>query len=422
LINYYLYYNMQRLLHNYIHDYLGNIMKRASLYKLNKEKIAADQEFVEGRYALGYVNDIDNNPDRQNVVKNLQQDALHGVGKKRLWAKNALGYCLAKGIGVQKAKPETAVSFFREAYEGGYREAQYNLAYCLLNGIGVKAADPVEALNFFWLIAYEGHAESQAEIVKLAEQGNVQAQYFSGILFTKVNHIAPDPAKAAIFFGMAAKQGHAIALAELQAMVKQGNPEAEYAYGYCLAHGIGVQKDEVEAVTLLWKATNQGHAQAPAELRNLAEQGNAAAQYAYGACLVYGTGVQQDEAEGLKLLRLSADQGNAGAQCNLAHRYLYGTNGLQKDKAEGIRLYRAAAMKGLPVAQYNLGVCYEDGVGVAKDTVQAARWYGYAAENGYAKAQAALADIQGFKGAVRRPSASHVDSLNGAVNQQVHGR
>ena len=40
-----------------------------------------------------------------------------------------------------------------------------------------------------------------------------------------------------------------------------------------------------------------------------------------------------------------------------------------------------------PEAQYNLGVCYAKGQGVAKDEVEAVKWYRKAAEQNYAEAQ-----------------------------------
>ena len=48
---------------------------------------------------------------------------------------------------------------------------------------------------------------------------------------------------------------------------------------------------------------------------------------------------------------------------------------------------RKAAEQGLASAQNNLGVAYDNGEGVAKDLVEAVKWYGKAAEQGNAKAQ-----------------------------------
>ena len=44
--------------------------------------------------------------------------------------------------------------------------------------------------------------------------------------------------------------------------------------------------------------------------------------------------------------------------------------------------YRADAVKGVAVAQYNLAAMYESGLGVAKDLIEAYRWYSLAGETG----------------------------------------
>ena len=47
----------------------------------------------------------------------------------------------------------------------------------------------------------------------------------------------------------------------------------------------------------------------------------------------------------------------------------------------------------LAKTQYNLGGFYQDGVGVAKDTAEAAKWFRRAAEQGHAEAQYALGSL-----------------------------
>jgi len=66
--------------------------------------------------------------------------------------------------------------------------------------------------------------------------------------------------------------------------------------------------------------------------------------------------------------------------------YAYGL-GVAKDEVEAAKWYRKAAEQGLAVAQNNLGYCYDNGLGVAKDEVEAAKWYRKAAEQGEAIAQ-----------------------------------
>ena len=49
--------------------------------------------------------------------------------------------------------------------------------------------------------------------------------------------------------------------------------------------------------------------------------------------------------------------------------------------------YKASAEQGEAEAQFNLGWCYDDGRGVAKDYVEAVKWYRKAAEQFHAEAQ-----------------------------------
>ena len=59
---------------------------------------------------------------------------------------------------------------------------------------------------------------------------------------------------------------------------------------------------------------------------------------------------------------------------------------MAKDQVEAVKWYRKAAEQNVAVAQSNLGVCY-NGEGVAKDQVEAVKWYRKAAEQNYAEAQ-----------------------------------
>jgi len=58
-----------------------------------------------------------------------------------------------------------------------------------------------------------------------------------------------------------------------------------------------------------------------------------------------------------------------------------------KDEVEAVKWYRKAADQGYAAAQFNLGLMYEYGRGVAKDEVEAVKWYRKAADQGYAAAQ-----------------------------------
>ena len=113
-------------------------------------------------------------------------------------------------------------------------------------------------------------------------------------------------------------------------------------------------------------------AQAPdlEEMRALAEQGDANAQYALGFMYGTGRGVPEDDTEAVRLYRLAAEQGNVRAQFNLGYLYATGEGG-PEDAAEAVRWYRLAAEQGHANAQSNLGGAYALGRGVPEDYVLA---------------------------------------------------
>ena len=96
------------------------------------------------------------------------------------------------------------------------------------------------------------------------------------------------------------------------------------------------------------------------ELRALAEQGDAGAQFTLGLRCQFGLGVPEDNAEFVRWFRLAADQGHAGAQVNLWVLYANG-EGVPLDDAESVRWYRLAADQGHAGAQHYLGLFYGNG-------------------------------------------------------------
>ena len=74
-----------------------------------------------------------------------------------------------------------------------------------------------------------------------------------------------------------------------------------------------------------------------------------------------------------------AEQGDAIAQYNLALMYDNG-DGVEQNDAEAFRWYKKAAEQGHAIAQFNLGVMYDEGQGVNQDYAEAVRWYSKVAE------------------------------------------
>jgi TPR repeat protein len=137
------------------------------------------------------------------------------------------------------------------------------------------------------------------------------------------------------------------------------------------------------------------------EVKAKAEAGNAGSQVELGRRYEQGKGVAKDQAEAVKWFRKAAEQNFAKAQFNLGVCYAHGEGvakdeveaesarvfGMAKDPVEAVKWYRKAAEQNLAKAQYILGACYAHGEGVSEDHVEAVKWYRKAAEQNYATAQ-----------------------------------
>lgn len=80
----------------------------------------------------------------------------------------------------------------------------------------------------------------------------------------------------------------------------------------------------------------------------------------------------------LRELRPLAEQGHAQAQYKLGRMYRAGV-GVPRDAAEAANWTRRAAEQGDALAQYDLGIMYATGQGLAQDYVQAHLWFDLAA-------------------------------------------
>jgi uncharacterized protein len=104
------------------------------------------------------------------------------------------------------------------------------------------------------------------------------------------------------------------------------------------------------------------------EFSAAAEKGDANSQFNVGLMYEQGIGVGKDEKEAVAWYRKAAEQGNSNAQYNLAVLYENG-RGTKIDFAKALQWYRKAAIQGDELAVGNLGMLYVRGQGVTKDKV-----------------------------------------------------
>jgi TPR repeat protein len=106
------------------------------------------------------------------------------------------------------------------------------------------------------------------------------------------------------------------------------------------------------------------------EFRSAAEKGEADCQFNLALMYENGIGVTKDEKEAVVWYRKSAEQGNSNAQFNLGVLYENG-RGCAVDFAQANQWYRKAAVQGDALAIGNLGMLYLRGDGVKVDKIAA---------------------------------------------------
>lgn len=233
--------------------------------------------------------------------------------------------------------------------EKGEARAQFDLGFLYLFGDFYSHLKADQAKGMYWLR-------------KSLAQGDAQAQDLMGCLLHSGKFLAQDKVEAAKWFRKAAEQGDAYAQSNL---------------GYCYLKGEGVTKDAAEAVRWFRLAAKQGEVKAQRHLAGILEAGE---------------GVPMDCEEAAKWffnLALLAETDKPNHHF-LDYDYPHSERHVNNAEERPASVWRKAAEAGDHRAQYELGYCYEKGVGVGHDEVEAVKWYRRSAEGGYAPAQFVL--------------------------------
>jgi TPR repeat protein len=284
-----------------------------------------------------------------------------------------------------------AIECFQQALSVGNATAAVFLAIMHHNGIGCNV-DTSRSRDLCKQAVRMG-------VVQLSSNPNLPeialTQFAVGWMYMKGLGVEKDENEAVKCYRLAADQGHI---------------NAQFFLGICFQNDIGVEKDEKEAVKYFRLAADQGHTRAQFVLglflengigvekdekeavkyyRLAADQGHARAQVGLGFCFQNGIGVEKDENEAVKFFRLAADQSQTDAQFYLGI-CLHSGIGVEKNENEAVKYFRLAADQGQTDAQFYLGICLHGGTGVVKDEHGAVKYYRMAAEQGHTRAQFVL--------------------------------
>jgi TPR repeat protein len=131
----------------------------------------------------------------------------------------------------------------------------------------------------------------------------------------------------------------------------------------------------------------------------MAEEGDAIAQYSLGYLYSFNPEVRPDYVNALYWFKRAAEQADANllgstdafengsaAQCSVADMYERGL-GVEQDLTQARHWYVKAAALDNHIAQYQLGLMYKNGLGVAQDNAQALDWFYKSKRQHYLKAE-----------------------------------
>ncbi len=149
-------------------------------------------------------------------------------------------------------------------------------------------------------------------------------------------------------------------------LAEKGDAAAQYDMGVRLAEGRGVARDPAAAIGWYEKAAAQGLAQA---------------QYRLGAIFEKGSGAPRDLYKARDYYQKSALLGNIRAMHNLAVIEAEGVDG-KPDYASAAQWFHRAADYGVRDSQFNLAILYARGMGVKQDMAQSYVWFAAAAKQG----------------------------------------
>ena len=158
---------------------------------------------------------------------------------------------------------------------------------------------------------------------------------------------------------------------QLEQLADAGDAHAQYIIGTAYRDGGLLIPDTAKAQKFLECA---------------AKQEIDAAQYALGKLYLSDDADVHNPAKGIYWLKRSADNGNDYAAYRLGKEYLSGKNTV-KDAETAVSYLRQAANNGNAYAQYLLGKLTLMGEGVLKDTDAAYEWFAAARANGHAYAE-----------------------------------
>ncbi|KAH3768076.1 calmodulin-dependent protein kinase [Pelomyxa schiedti] len=285
-----------------------------------------------------------------------------------------LGQCYNVGVGVER-DIKKAVELFQRSVEGGCATAMYSLSEHYLKGDCVPR-DPVKAISLLqnsvemndrqglWRLGRcydtgEGVTKDVRKAVELYQRsvgrGCVLAMYNLSKHYMSGEGVTFDPEQAVSLLERASEHGYTPAMCKLAHYYKEGK---------------GVDVDIGRAISLLNKAADAGYIKAMNEL---------SVNYSLGQ------GIPIDMNRAASLIQRAYDMGSNEAAIALGWGLLMGAYDMTRNVQRAIPILKKASEESSD-AKTMLAMCYECGVGVAKDMNMANSLFQQVIDKGYTEA------------------------------------
>lgn len=265
------------------------------------------------------------------------QESLATLGNA--YAKTSLGERYLSGNGVNP-DAKKAVNYLQQASDEGLPRAQAMLGYCFLKGKGVEL-NPEKAIDL---------------IEQASKHSDALAERYMGF----------------------------ISLDGVEALNRQRDTEtaAEW-FSKALEHG-DINSANWLGVLIYNKleSQNENRAKAFGLFQKAAEADSRDAQFNLALCYERGLGVEEDKEKAAQWYRKAKD--DPMSLYRLGHLYESGfisrADGAQANNGKAFGLYKKAAKRGNFDAQLAMARCLNNGIGVAKEPLDAPFWYNKAIE------------------------------------------
>ena len=235
--------------------------------------------------------------------------------------------------------------------------------------------------NYTRVLIFDENSDALKELINLAEQGNVEVQYWLGTVYNERHKVD----KAVKWYSKAGDQKNKDALFYLFDIAQKFNNKEAFQ---CLLRNT----DDLNTKRLIGslygnKKTdfyNPTEAQKYfAEIKEAANKGISEAQYQLGIMYVNAQGVEKSFDNAIECYKAAAAQNHADALYTLGNIYIEGKLGIAKNTKEAISFYLKAAQLGHADAMMSLARIYEKGEIIKKNAHEAAQWCLKSIKNGY---------------------------------------